>query len=192
MSTQIGLTCLGGGYPECLKNSIIEQNPPLVKPRNNAPNHNRYFMEQKRNRSLINGYWNAAGVQFIPAPWLQPTNQESQTFGLRCLNVWKIFCSILKMATTGLLPVWVPMVHTSVHIWYIFVHKMDRSGGFLLNLVRPYCCCAWVSRSKRGRRYGSDSTQIRTHGVTCDGHWKLRYQETENTDIFKITGGLVT
>jgi hypothetical protein len=36
-------------------------------------------MEQKRNRSLINGYWNDAGVQFIPAPWLQPTNQESQT-----------------------------------------------------------------------------------------------------------------
>ena len=109
-----------------------------------------------------------------------------------CLNIWKIFCSILKMATTGLLPVWVPMVHTSVHIWYIFVHKMDRSGGFLSNLVRPYCCCAWVSRSKRGRRYGSDSTQIRMHDVTCDGHWKLRYQETENTDIFKITGGLVT
>jgi hypothetical protein len=36
-------------------------------------------MEQKRNRSLINGYWNAAGVQFILAPRLQPTNQDSQT-----------------------------------------------------------------------------------------------------------------
>ena len=42
------------------------------------------------------------------------------------------------MATTGLLPVWVSMVYTSVHIWAHFVHKMDGSGGFLLNLVRPY------------------------------------------------------
>jgi hypothetical protein len=37
----IGLTCLGGGLYKSLKNTIrilIEQNPPLVKPRNNAPN----------------------------------------------------------------------------------------------------------------------------------------------------------
>ena len=79
----------GGGLYKSLKNSIIEQNPPLVKPRNNAPNHNRYFMEQKRNRSLINGYWNAAGLQFIPAPWLQPTNQESQTRAAAVFECWK-------------------------------------------------------------------------------------------------------
>ena len=143
-------------------------------------------MEQKRNRSLINGYWNAAGVQFIPAPWLQPTNQESQTsvnFRRICFFENNIF-GLNRLYQCGSL--WCILVCTS---GYIFVHKMDRSGGFLSNLVRPYCCCAWVSRCKRGRRYGSDSTQIRTHGVTCDGHWKLRYQETENTDILKNNWG---
>jgi hypothetical protein len=62
-----------------LKNSLSGQNPPLVLPRNNAPNHNSYFKGKKRNRSRINGCWNAMGVQFILAPWLQPTNQDSQT-----------------------------------------------------------------------------------------------------------------
>ena len=33
-------------------------------------------MEQKRNRSLINGYWNAAGLQFIPAPDCNPQTRN--------------------------------------------------------------------------------------------------------------------
>jgi hypothetical protein len=72
----IGLTCLGGGATQELSKTLPSFNLGIVHQTITGILQKK---KKERNRSRINGCWNAAGVQFTPAPWLQPTNQESQT-----------------------------------------------------------------------------------------------------------------
>jgi hypothetical protein len=62
--------------PGKFENSRTGQTLPSFQPSKTAPNHNRYFTKNQRNRSLIYGRWNAMGVQFTLPPFCNPKTRD--------------------------------------------------------------------------------------------------------------------